>query len=131
MFLVILLTSLSCSTNDSIAVVDLKCEYLENPLGIDITTPRLSWQLKTEKNNVSQKAYQILVSSDEAKLKNNIGDLWDTDKVISDQSIQIFYQGAKLESRQKVFWKVRIWDEGKEASKWSEIVSWEMALLDK
>lgn len=131
LLMIILLTFHSCSTNENVEVVDLQCEYLENPLGIDITAPRLSWQLKTEKNNVSQKAYQILVSSDASKLKSNNGDLWDTDTVFSDQSTQINYDGIELKPRQKVFWKVRIWDEVKEASEWSEISSWEMALLNE
>ena len=26
--------------------VDLRCEYLKNPLGIDRTNPRLSWKLQ-------------------------------------------------------------------------------------
>ncbi|VAX28017.1 alpha-L-rhamnosidase, partial [hydrothermal vent metagenome] len=129
--LIILLILNSCSANDKIEVVNLRCEYLENPLGIDIVAPRLDWQLKTEKNNVTQKAYQILVSSDATKLENNIGDLWDTKKVISDQSIQIVYEGIKLKSRQKVFWKVRIWDEENEVSEWSKMASWEMALLSE
>jgi len=130
-FLIMLLIFYSCSPNDKIEVVDLKCEYLENPLGIDAANPRLSWKLKTEKNNINQKAYQILVSTDEDKLKNNIGDLWNTDTVFSDQSIQISYDGAKLKSRQKVFWKVHVWDEAKETSEWSEISSWEMGLLNQ
>ena len=124
-------TLFSCSVDKEIKVVNLKCEYLYNPLGIDAATPRLSWLIKTQKNNVNQKAYQILVSSDATKLKNNVGDLWNSDTVFSDQSTQINYDGTELKSRQKVFWKVRIWDEMQEVSEWSEISSWEMGLLNQ
>ncbi len=126
---IILSALFSCSVDKEIKVVSLQCEYLENPLGIDIAASRLSWQLRTNKNNVNQKAYQILVSSDIAVLKNNIGDLWNSDTVFSDQSTQINYDGTELKSRQKVFWKVRIWDETQKVSEWSEISSWEMGLL--
>ena len=130
-FAIIIATLFSCSVNKKVEVVDLKCEYLENPLGIDIVKPRLSWQLITERNNVSQKAYQIMVSTDAAKLENNVGDLWDTDKVLSDQSIQIIYDGNELESRQKVFWKVKVWNQNNVASSWSEVSTWEMAFLNQ
>ncbi len=131
MLLIILAAFYSCSANDSIEVVDLKCEYLENPLGIDVTAPRISWEINTKKNDFKQKAYRILAASSLKELNNNIGDLWDTDTVFSDQSIQIVYKGRKLNSRDKVFWKVKIWDQNNKASAWSEISSWEMGLLNK
>ena len=130
-YAIILSTLLSCSVDKKVEVVDLKCEYLENPLGIEINTPRLSWKLKDEGNNIKQKAYRILVSSNREKLENNIGDLWDTDTLFSDQSTQVIYNGSELISRQKAFWKVRIWDQNSKASLWSEVSTWEMALLNQ
>ncbi|MEN8193836.1 MAG: family 78 glycoside hydrolase catalytic domain [Bacteroidota bacterium] len=121
----------SCSINKKVEVVDLKCEYLENPLGIDIKAPRLSWRLKTDEYNIKQKAYRILVSTTQVNLENNIGDLWDSDTVFSDRSTQIEYDGIELLSRQKGYWKVQVWDQNNLASSWSEISSWEMALLNK
>ena len=106
----------SCSSKNKSEIVDLNCEYVENPLGIDIVKPRLSWKLRAENNNIKQKAYRILVSSNVELLNNNIGDLWDTDTIYSNQSNQIVYTGDELKSRQKVFWKVRIWDQNNIAS---------------
>ncbi len=127
--IVFLLFSYSVVKN-KIEVVELKCEYLENPLGIDVVTPRLSWKLKSEENNIKQKAYRILAASNRQKLADNIGDIWDSRKVLSDKSNQVEYAGSELKSRQKVFWKVGVWDQQNENPSWSEISTWEMALLN-
>ena len=131
LFAIIFVTIAFYSVDTKVEVVDLQCEYLENPLGIDIKSPRLSWKLKTEENSVMQKAYRILVSSNRENLKNNIGDIWDTDTVFSDNSTQIVYSGSELISRQKAFWKIKIWDQNNVASSWSKVSTWEMALLNK
>ena len=130
-FVALLLTMASCSTDTKVDVVDLQCEYLENPLGIDIKAPRLSWKLSSNGDNIKQRAYRILVASNKENLNKNIGDLWDTDSVDSDNSTQIVYDGGELISRQKAFWKIKIWDQNNAASSWSEISSWEMALLNE
>jgi len=109
----------------------LSCEYLENPLGIDVTNPRFAWKLLSEGSDVSQSAYRILVASSPDLLEQNEGDLWDTEKVNSDHSIQIVYEGAALNSRQRCYWKAMIWDQNGDASAWSENAWWEMALLEK
>lgn len=76
-----------------------------------------------------QTAYQLLVASSPALLAHNKGDLWDTGKVSSDDSIQIEYQGKPLASRQQLWWKVRIWDNKEQLSAWSEPARWTMGLL--
>jgi alpha-L-rhamnosidase len=63
---------------------DLRCEYLANPLGIDVDKPRLSWVCQSSQRCQKQTAYRLLVSGSRDKLDKNIGDLWDTGKVRSD-----------------------------------------------
>ena len=114
-------------------VANLRCEYLENPLGIDTYRPRLSWKpeagnLKPEKG-VNQASYQVLVASVEELLKKDEGDLWDSGKVASDQSDQVEYAGKPLESRMRCYWKARIWDQTDKASEWSKPAFWTMGLL--
>lgn len=106
------------SANAQLAVQNLICNNAINPLAID-KSPRFSWQLKSEKNNVSQKAYQILVASTEDKLKKNIGDIWDSGKVTADASQNIVYKGKTLASETKYFWKVRVWSNVKKSPKCS------------
>lgn len=112
----------------------LRCEYLENPLGIDVKEPRLSWILQardmSERGHV-QSAYHILVASCEDSLTMNIGDLWDSGRIDSDQNIHIVYKGNPLQSRMQCFWKVRVLDKNGIASPWSNSACWSMGLLEK
>ena len=123
----------ACTDNKEkpvLKVNKLECEYLTNPLGIDVESPRLSWKIESKQANTQQKAWQLLVSSDKEKLENDQGDLWNSDTVFTDQSTQVKYRGKALLSRQKVYWKVRVWNQKGEVSPWSEIENWEMAFLD-
>src|SRR5215831_13776779 len=79
-------------------VGELRCEYLENPIGIDVEHPRLSWVMNSTERGQTQTAYQVLVASSAARLKANQGDVWDSGKVQSDQSIQVPYAGRRLVS---------------------------------
>jgi len=144
----------------------LRCEYLENPLGIDAAKPRLSWKIETsafatlpadktaDKGNskletrnldtstrgIKQTAYQVLVASSRALLLKDQGDLWDSGKVESDQSVNVEYAGKPLTSRMQCFWKVKVWTAkletgnlklGKtECSGWSMPALWSIGLLD-
>ncbi|HWC96134.1 MAG TPA: family 78 glycoside hydrolase catalytic domain [Candidatus Sulfopaludibacter sp.] len=110
---------------------NLRCEYRTNPQGIDVTEPRLSWILtgaSPTARGVRQTAYRILASSSEAGLKSGTGDLWDSGKVTSAQSIQVVYHGKPLNSGALVFWKVQIWDQDGKAA-WSAPAQWTMGLL--
>jgi hypothetical protein len=107
----------------------LRCEYREDPLGIDLPQPRLSWVLQSDQRGARQTAWQILAASSAALLAQNRGDLWDSGKVASDQSVNISYAGQPLPSATRVFWKVRIWDGGGEISAWSAAAAWTMGLL--
>ncbi|MGA3327502.1 MAG: family 78 glycoside hydrolase catalytic domain [Terriglobia bacterium] len=112
--------------------VDLRCEYLKNPLGIDRTAPRLSWKLQAAPSAVRglrQTAFQIQIASTEPALGAGKADLWDSGKVDSDRTHDIADMGKPLESRQRCWWKVRIWDQDGKASAWSEPALWSMGLL--
>jgi alpha-L-rhamnosidase len=115
----------------ALTVTDLRCEYVSNPLGVDVAAPRLFWKLESSTRNERQTAYEILASSTAGALAKDIGDLWDTGKVESDETIQIPYQGKPLKSSQQVFWKVRVWDKDGKVSAWSPEATWTMGLLDR
>ncbi|MCF7956752.1 MAG: glycoside hydrolase family 78 protein [Phycisphaerae bacterium] len=108
---------------------DLRCEYLVNPLGIDVAKPRLSWLCQSSKRGQKQTAYRVLVASSREKLDGNVGDLWDSGKVQSDKSIHVAYDGKGLKSRMQCFWKVCVWDKDSNVSRWSEPAEWSMGLL--
>ena len=109
--------------------VALRCDYAFNPLGVDSQPPRLFWQVESRERGQKQTAYEILVSSSAKRLAKNHGDLWDSGKMNSDESIQIDYAGKKLDSWQEVFWKVRVWDANRKPSAWSKPANWTMGVL--
>lgn len=115
----LLAMAISGKTQHTVAVANLRCEYLNNPLGIDAQHPRLSWELVSEAKNKKQKAYQILVSTDSVALAQNKADAWDSRKKSSVQTNQIAYQGKPLKPFTLYFWKVRVWDETETPSEWS------------
>ena len=110
------------------SVSQLRCDYLDNPRGIDDVYPQLSWVLTSDQRGEKQMAYQIVVASSPDRLKTGAGDLWNSGKVVSDGS-QITYEGKSLATHQKCFWKVRAWDRDGRPSKWSQSASWSMGML--
>ena len=113
----------------AVTVSQLRCEDLDNPQGIDAAQPRLSWRLNSDERDQRQTAFEILVASSGKKLKADQGDLWDSGKIASDQSVQNPYDGPALASRMQCFWKVRVWDKDGKASAWSKPAQWTMGLL--
>ena len=109
----------------------LRCEFRENPLGIDVVYPRLSWILIADDQQrcVRQTAYQVLAASSNESLNKDQGDLWDSGIVQSDQSILVRYHGNSLNSCQQVFWKVRIWDQNNHISLWSSTAHWTTGIV--
>ncbi len=112
-------------------LADLRCEYRQNPQGIDVLWPRLSWTLQatTDARGLTQSAYHILVASTSEKLAAEQGDLWDSGKVESGSQLHIAYAGKSLTSRMQCYWKVRVWDQNDKPSEWSEPAFWIMGLL--
>ncbi len=122
--------NIQSSGSEMIRSSDLRCEYLVNPLGIDVVKPRLSWICKSSQRGQKQTAYRVLVASFQHKLDKDMGDLWDSGKVLSGQSIHVEYAGKPLSARQVCYWKVRTWDKDGKASAWSPSAFWSMGLLE-
>ncbi|MEJ2083936.1 MAG: hypothetical protein P8Y94_17705 [Acidobacteriota bacterium] len=86
--------------------VRLRAEYRQNPIGIDVREPRLSWQLLSEERGAVQTAYQIQVTPSAEAFDRADCCQWDTGKVASNRSIQIVYSGPQLKVRTRYYWRV-------------------------
>lgn len=128
MGLILLMMSSTSAASSPGAPKNLRCEYLVNPLGVETQKPRLSWEVNDDRRGAKQTAYQILVASSRGALSKNRGEVWNTGKVVSEQSIQVEYGGKPLESGQRYFWKVRTWDADDQPSPWSQPAEWTMGL---
>ena len=127
-FLLGLLSFSSALDAAGVEVFDLRCERLDAPLGMDMKSPRLSWKIGSNERDVSQLAYRILVASDPKQLQRDSGDLWDSGKVESGQSVMIPYAGSTLSSLQRCYWKAKVWT-ANGVSEWSITSQWTMGLL--
>ena len=90
----------------------LRTEYLKNPLGIDIQKPRLMWNCD---EGIRQTAYQIVTET------------WNSGKVAS-STMHADYP-KPLSDRERVTWKIRLWDENDEPGDWNEAF-FEMGISD-
>ena len=108
----------------------LRCEYLDNPLGMDVRRPRLSWWVNDDRPAEIQTAYQILAASTPDLLKLDEGDFWDTGRVESRDTFGIEYDGKPLVSSRRVWWKVRSFDSDGLPSPWSDAAFFEPGLLE-
>ncbi|TKC63779.1 alpha-rhamnosidase [Pedobacter hiemivivus] len=111
-----------------VSLQNLRCELLQDPLGIDVVQPRLSWEITSVQRDVKQTAYHILVASSLDKLTEKDADIWNSGKVNSSESIYNQYTGATLKSKNKYYWKVKV-STNKGDANWSTVASWSMGLL--
>jgi hypothetical protein len=128
--LVALIALAPAESPSALAPAELRCDGMVDPLGVDSTPPRLSWQLRGEGQGLRQSAWQILVAPSLDGLARDRGDVWDSGRVESDEQLHVPYRGRALRSSEQAFWKVKVWDGEGRASAWSEAARWTMGLLE-
>ena len=111
----------------TIRVTDLRTERMARPMSIDTPTPRLGWVIDTDKKDVMQTAYHLIVASTKEKAEALDGDLWDVEKN-SDQSQWVKYAGKALRGNTRCYWRVKVTTTQGE-SDWSDIAMWNVGLL--
>ncbi len=111
----------------------LTVEYMTDPVGLETQLPRLSWKLQAadvSARDLLQTGYHVLVASSSDKLRRDEGDLWDSGRVVSAQSLNVVYRGRPLKTSQRCYWKVRVWDNlGGGPSAWSGVSRWIMGVV--
>lgn len=126
-FILVLILLPLALAGQKLSVYELQCDHKSDPIGISHSIPRLSWKISSGERNIMQTAYQIRVSRTIDFSKAGI--VWESGKVPSDASILVPYGGPTLQSGQRYYWQVRIWDNKKRESSWSKPAFWEMGLL--
>ncbi len=121
---------------DAVTIVQLECDSLHMPLGLDDLHPRLSWQMQSRRTGAAQTAYRIKVALSPNGLQGGrqheaqeSGVVWDSGRISSNESVGIEYGGAPLQPGTRYFWQVQTWDEHGEAVRPSELSWWETGLL--
>ena len=129
---IFLLFLISVVTNTAFSKTEptrLRCEYHKNPIGIDVIQPRLSWQIISDKNDIMQSAYEIRAAYTIPGLNRKSKQVWNSGKVESDRSVHVVYEGPSLESFQRIYWQVRVWDNYGNVTRWSDPAYWETGIL--
>ncbi len=118
LFFYLLLCCFQYSSYAQVTVTNLKCEYLEDPVGLDETRPRFTWQMDSSEPGSFQSAYELAVGSAEAEVASGRGDTWQSGAIES-SVIPVVYEGEELEPFTRYFWSVRVRDEGRQWSDWA------------
>ncbi|HEY1750255.1 MAG TPA: alpha-L-rhamnosidase N-terminal domain-containing protein, partial [Caulobacteraceae bacterium] len=110
-------------------IVGLKSEQLDNPLGLELADPRLSWRLEADRPGARQSAYRVRVATTPEALAAGGADLWDSGRIASGQCFDVAYAGPPPASRQRCWWTVDVWDEAEAPAEPPRPAFWEMGLL--
>ena len=124
----------SCNDKLDVSIVNPNVEQQVHPQALATAQPRFSWNYKTTENEVVQQTYRIIVASTAENAQNNIGDLWDSGVIHSNQMLYVPYAGKELQSRDQAYWKVITTvtaKGGKKAKLESEVKSFEISLLNQ
>lgn len=122
--------SYSCQTStEECRAVNLKTEYLVNPVGLDTQNPRFTWQLEDERQGAAQTAYRIVVGTDPAEVAEGNGNTWNTARVRSD-NIRVVYDGPELQPFTRYYWSVDVWDKNGNRSAETATAWFETGVMD-
>lgn len=87
------LTLVGCQVqNDRITPVNLRTEYLTNPLGIDADNPRFTWEYEGEQPDFKVSRSEVLIGT-------------------SPDNMRTLQPGMKLSPQTRYYWSVNVWDE--------------------
>jgi alpha-L-rhamnosidase len=110
-------------------VLNLRTEYKVNPLGIGTSNPRVGWQLVSEQFNTLQTAYRIKGAFFEDDLSKDEKLQWDSGIIKSSQSVNVPYDGPALQSGERIYWHVTVWDNHGNSVQSEEVAFFEKGLV--
>jgi alpha-L-rhamnosidase len=113
-----LLAAVAAANAAPSAPTNTRVDDVTNPVGTE-GVPYFGWLDDDINANEIQTGYEILVATSEAKLDANLGDVWDSGKVLSSQENHVVYAGAPLTADTPYFWKVRTWNREGDAGPYS------------
>lgn len=108
--------------------VNIKCEYRNNPMGIDNKNPMFSWTIQSDIRGLEQTSFELFLAENKEELLNRENLIWYLN--CKSKEVRAVYQGDKLCSRKTYYWKVSITlNNGTVAE--SPVGYFEMAFLEK
>jgi alpha-L-rhamnosidase len=105
----------------------LQCEWQTEPLAVQTDSPRFNWTINAAAG-IRQAAYRVIVSSGKQGMVRHAGDMWDTGRTNSSNTIQVTYSGKPLTPSTLYYWAVETWG-ADSASHWSTAATFETGML--
>lgn len=130
-FFLLFIAQTACNDFPGTTVRNTRCEYLENPIGIDISQPRFTWELASEKQGVLQTAYRISIAFSADLLEKDSADVWQSDKISGSEQWGVLAGPQKLESFTKYYWNVKVWLDSDKNPVVSETATFETAMMSE
>ncbi len=124
----LLLFAAAMAVQAKVELTRLTVEGRTTPLGIDVAQPRLGWQIATDKRNVRQRSYRLVVASTAEKAKALDGDVWSSGRITSDQSQWIELPAGLMRPNREYFWRVQV-ETNRGTAEWSDTGKWSTGLL--
>ncbi|MDD4031951.1 MAG: family 78 glycoside hydrolase catalytic domain [Bacteroidales bacterium] len=115
---------------DPCMVVDLRCEYLVNPIGIDVDKPRLSWRIQDLRMGALQQAVQIVIDTDSSVVASGRGSILKSRKMDSDQNFFV-PEGIIFEPFTRYYWSVRVWDLEEKVTDFAPVAYFETGMISQ
>jgi len=115
--------------SQSFTLKNLRTNNHNSPIGIDQKPPVFSWETGTTVRGFMQTACQVIITDNYSSAENGIGNIWNSGKIRTSQSIQFAYGGNQLLPEKKYYWRVKVWDKNNR-HQWSAVDSFSTAIFD-
>ncbi|PHN00626.1 glycoside hydrolase family 78 protein [Flavilitoribacter nigricans] len=109
--------------------VQLQCEYLTDPIGLDTPEPRLRWKMEDDRQGARQGAYRIWVGTEKNEVDQGKGNMWESGMIKGAEQL-VRYAGRPLQPFTRYYWRVQLWDKDDQAGAPSETASFETGMMD-
>jgi alpha-L-rhamnosidase len=124
-----IIAAYSCRTDHEKGFPDnLKCEYMINPLGIDIPHPRLTWKMNDERMGARQTSLRVFVGTDSAGVAEGKANMWSSGHINSDRNL-VTYDGDSLRPCTRYYWAVLTKGRARRREGISAVASFETGMM--
>lgn len=125
-FLFIFSTDAGFTAPRMVQPIALRCEFMSNPIGVDITTVRFNWSYQSS-TTFTQSRFQIMIATAPEKLSAGNPDILDS--IVSSSKQFIVLNLPQLKSYTRYYWMVRTFSDRKLNGSASRIAWFETAKI--
>ncbi|QCX37774.1 alpha-rhamnosidase [Aureibaculum algae] len=122
------MSTITLSQTNEFSASNLRCEYLKNPIAVDVKNPRFTWKIEDKRNGALQSSYQIVIDTDSSNVAEGIGKIWNTGKMSSNATLRR-YTGNQLLPFTTYYWAVTVWDKDNKRHSTPKVASFRTGMM--